>query len=182
MNGVRELAQMDERVAEVALQLVEGLIAAVVTTAQLFARQGELRGQDHQVLLEAVVQVSLDSLPLGVLGAHDPGPGRRQLGSLIPDHLEPGRQLRAQVQVVHGGGGLAGQVDKQATVFVEQRAVSAWSALDRAERFAGVRERHDQRWRRRVRGVRRRPSRRAGGRQAVSRDRAAPWSSCSSRD
>ena len=53
------------------------------------------------------------------------------------------------MQVPDRGGGLAGQVGQQAPVLVEQRAVSARPALDRAEHLAAVRQRHDEvGWRR----------------------------------
>ncbi len=44
-----ELAQVDEHVTGIALQLVERLFAALVTTAQPLPREGELRGQGDEV-------------------------------------------------------------------------------------------------------------------------------------
>jgi len=85
MNRVGELAQVDERVTEIALQLVERLFAALVTTAQPLPRESELRGQGDEGLLEPVVQVTLDPLPLRVLRLRDSGPGRGQLRRLLPD-------------------------------------------------------------------------------------------------
>src|SRR6266851_1598319 len=86
-NRVGELAQVDEHVTGIALQLVERLFAALVTTAQPLPREGELRGQGDEVLLEPVVQVTLDPLSLRVLRPRDSGPGRGQLRRLLLDDL-----------------------------------------------------------------------------------------------
>ncbi len=71
MNRVRELAQLDKSVAEIALQLLERLVTALVTAAQPLPRQGKFGGQSHQILLESVMQVPLNPLSLGVLRLGD---------------------------------------------------------------------------------------------------------------
>src|SRR5690348_4719145 len=56
-----------------------------IAASQPLARERQLRGQGHQVLLHAVVQVTLDALALGVLGLRHPRPRRGQLHGLLPD-------------------------------------------------------------------------------------------------
>jgi hypothetical protein len=74
MDRVRELPQAGHEGAEVALELLERVARPRVAAAQAFPGHRELREAHHQILLDAVVQVALDPLPFGVLGARQPGP------------------------------------------------------------------------------------------------------------
>ena len=74
-----------EQVAQIGLQLRQQPLAAPVAAAQSLPGQAELRGQRHDLLLDAVVQVALDPPALGVLGGDDAVAGRGQLGRLPLD-------------------------------------------------------------------------------------------------
>ena len=78
-----------------------------------FSELGTALTRHHQILLDAVVQVPLDTLPLGVLGTGEPGAGGGHLGGLPADDLEPVGQFRGQVQVPHRRGGLSGEVAEE---------------------------------------------------------------------
>ena len=68
MDRVGELAQLGKQVTQVPLELGERLVGPRVAAAQPLAGQRQLGRQDDQVLLDAVVQVPLDTLALRALG------------------------------------------------------------------------------------------------------------------
>ena len=174
MDRVGELAQVAECGAQIALQFVQGLLAARVAAAQPLPGQRQPRGQGDQVLLKPVMQVTLDPLPLGVLGLRDPGPRGDQLDRLPAVDLEPDAQLRAQVQVAYRSGGLTGQVREQSAVFVQQRPVPAGAALDARRASRRCARAAPPARARPGRPLRRPPCRSAGGHRAAARHRAVP--------
>jgi hypothetical protein len=72
---VGQIAQLLNGLLHIASQGVEHLGRSSRIAGQEIARQAEAHRQSDQVLLGAVVKVSLDSAPFGISGGDDAGPG-----------------------------------------------------------------------------------------------------------
>ena len=110
MDRVGDLPDVVQRGGQIALHLGQAPGRGRVSPQQLLAHQPGPGRQGHDLLLDPVRQDPLDPPALGVLARHHPVAGRRQLGRLVPDLLDPPGQLRGQVQVVHADRGLGREV------------------------------------------------------------------------
>ncbi len=129
VDRVRHAAHILQQRAHLVLRLGQRLLHPRVTAAEALAGQAEPRAERHHLLLDAVVQVPLDPAALGVLSCDHPLPGRGQ--------------LRRKPDVAHRRAGLRRDVGQHPPVLLEQRPVPPRTALDRAVRRPGMRDRDD---------------------------------------
>ena len=93
MDALGDRTHVTERPAHVVLGAGDGGHGGVGRDGDLIDRQAQLAGQRRQLLLHAVVDVALDAPSLLVLSLDDARTRRRDLGRLVFDLVETGRQL-----------------------------------------------------------------------------------------
>ena len=164
VDALGDRADVTERPAHVVLGAGDGGHGGVGGDGDLIDRQAQLAGQRRQLLLHAVVDVALDAPSLLVLGLDDARPRRRDLGRLMFDLVETGRQLVGLLDGVQPQRRLAAERTQELSVVgVEQRPAALAPALEQR------------------RGARRRPSARTWPRRADRRPSRPPRSAGSGR-
>ena len=105
-----ELAELFQRPFDVAAELLEQVSDLGRLRACQLASEAQVRAQCHELLLRPVVQVALDTTPLGVRSRHHARPLRPQLLGLAPDLVERRLELRVETHVAEGEPDLAGEL------------------------------------------------------------------------
>ncbi len=116
MDRVGDLPDLLQRGGQIALHIGQPIDRRRVTPQELLADQPDPGRQRHDLLLDPVMQDPLNPPALGVLARHHPIAGGRQFGRLVPDLLDPPRELRRQMEVVHAYRRLGGEVRQQPAV------------------------------------------------------------------
>jgi hypothetical protein len=81
----RQGAEIGECVLGASLELGQGLRRQCRVAVELIARQASLGDQNHELLLDSVVKVTLKATSLGLLGTDESGARGSQLAGL---HLQ----------------------------------------------------------------------------------------------
>ncbi len=109
-DAVGERPELGDRRLDVTLDLVDHRhrIGGVVLDG--VARQAELDGERHEVLLGPVVEVAFELAPLAVAGGHDAGAGVLQLLVADAQFVETGLESGVELHVVQRQPDLAGDL------------------------------------------------------------------------
>ena len=78
-------------------KLVEHFGAGGRIVSDDVARQAQVHGERHQMLLRPVVQVPFDPPPLGVTTGHNAGPGFAQGICLLAQFVQGGLECRVEL-------------------------------------------------------------------------------------
>ena len=118
-----ELPELLNRLLHFARQLIEHLCSGGGIVRDDVARQAQVDGQGHQVLLGAVMEIALDPPPLGVAARHNAGPGLPEGIGLLAQLVERGLERRVELRVVERQAHLARQVREHAVVVLGEEVV-----------------------------------------------------------
>jgi hypothetical protein len=99
VNPPGQFAEVLESLARVSLQFLEGAVGKRQVSGQLVPREPDFRHERDQLLLYAVVEISLNAPPRGLFRLNQANPRGRQFPGLMLDLLEPLFQLGGQVGV-----------------------------------------------------------------------------------
>ena len=144
IDPVRQLAQLLDRLLDLAGELVEHLEPGVGVVDDDVPRQAQVHREGDEVLLRSVVQVPLDATTFGVTARDDARPRLAELVRLLADLVQGGLQGGVELGVVQGEPDLAGQVGKDTIVVLGETAgLRRPLDHDQSEQFAGVADRSD---------------------------------------
>ena len=139
MQPAHELADLLERECELGLGRVDQLRHLGRVGLEAALDQVEMERDGHEPLLGAVVQVALDTAPLGVAGGDDPRPGvgqiphrATQLGDVAHDgdhFVRPGRSRSHLELALVAQVGAKRVLDRGEPALLERRADALHQAL-----------------------------------------------------
>ena len=144
VDPVRQLAQLLNRLLDLAGQLVEHLEPCLRVVDDDVPGQAQVHRQRDEVLLRAVVQVPLDAATFGVAAGHDARPRLAERVGLLADLVQGRLQGGVELRVVQGQPDLPGQVGQDTVVVLGEHArLGRPLDHDQPEQFAGVADRRD---------------------------------------